>query len=132
MRLLSFVRLNRGRVVQAPGGLGGQCVDLTNLYLVDVWAKPEIHANAVDWPRAAIQGMTWEPNAPANSPPTGSIVIWGPYAPHGIGVFGHIAVALVADAMDLITFDQNWPDGAPCQLTMHDYGGVIGWFRPAG
>lgn len=132
MRAIAFVRLNIGRFVTAPGGLGGQCVDLTNLYLVEVWAKAEIHANAVDWQHAAIGGMTWERNAPANHPPPGAIVVWGPYPPHGIGVFGHIAVCLTADSMDLITFDQNWPDGAPCRFTLHDYGGVVGWFRPAG
>lgn len=132
MRTLAFLRSVLGRVVMAPGGLGGQCVDLANLYLIEVWGKPEIHANAADWQHAAVQGMTWERNAPANHPPAGAIVVWGPYAPHGIGVFGHIAVCLTADTMDLVTLDQNWPDGAPCRMTLHDYGGVIGWFRPAG
>jgi hypothetical protein len=132
MRTLAFVRANLGRVVQAPAGFGGQCVDLANIYLLDVWAKPEIHANAVDWQSARIQGMTWEPNGPANHPPLGSIVVWRPYAPHGIGIFGHIAIALTADAMDLVTFDQNWAEGSPCAFVLHDYGGVAGWHRPAG
>src|SRR5581483_9019661 len=108
--LLRFVSRHQGQRVTAPGGLGGQCVDLANLYLVDVWAKPEIHANAVDWQSARIQGMVWEPNAPANHPNRGDIVVWRQYAPHGIGIFGHIAVCLTADGMDLITFDQNWPE----------------------
>lgn len=132
MRFLAFVRLYRGRLVQAPGGLGGQCVDLINVYLLDVWSKPEIHANAVDWAQRTIQGMTWEPNGPANHPPTGAIVVWRQYAPSGIGINGHIAVCIAADAMDLVTFDQNWPEGSSCQFVLHDYGGVVGWFRPAG
>jgi|SRR5579871_4584289 len=131
MRLLAFVQLNLGIYVTAPGGDGGQCVDLANLFLIDVHGAPEIHANAIDWRQHTIGGMKWVANGPTNSPPAGAIVVWGPYAPWGIGPYGHIAVALIADGLSLITFDQNWPDGAPCQLTLHDYGGVLGWFEPA-
>ena len=48
------------------------------------------------------------------------------------GVFGHIAIALAADPMALLTFDQNWPEGSPSALTLHDYGGVLGWWALAG
>lgn len=127
MRALAFLAANVGRVVTAPGGYGGQCVDLLNLFLLDVQGQPEIHANAVDWRNARIAGMRWVENSPTNSPPAWSIVVWSQYAPHGIGVYGHIALAVSADGLTLVTFDQNWPDGAPCSLIVHDYGGVVGW-----
>ncbi len=132
MRLLTFVATHRGDRVTAPGGIGGQCVDLANLYLADVLVKSPIRANAVDWQRAHIAGMTWTPNGPVNGPGAGAIVVWNATPAHGIGQFGHIAVALLADSMDLLTFDQDWPVGAPCSIVGHDYRGVAGWFAFSG
>lgn len=130
MRLMQFVRAMLGRHVQAPGGLGGQCVDLVNLYLADVVGAPLVHANAADWRNDAVKGMRWVGNTPDNAPGTGCIVVWTAYAPHGIGSAGHIALALVADPNDFVSLDQNWPDGAGVTFQLHDYGGVAGWFAP--
>lgn len=131
MRLMQFVRSMLGRHVQAPGGLGGQCVDLTNLYLADVVGAQLVRADAAQWAGRAIPGLRWIENTPDNAPEYGCIVVWREYAPHGIGVAGHIAVALVADPNELVSCDQNWPDGAPVSLQLHDYGGVVGWFAPS-
>lgn len=129
MRVLDFVARYHGQYLTAPGGAGRQCVDLANQYLIDVWGLAEVHANAVDWPHAQIAGWRWTANSPANAPGLSALVVWGPYAAHEIGVFGHIALALAANTATLITFDQNWPDGSPCMLTVHDYGGVLGWWE---
>lgn len=130
LRTLQFVSANLGKHVQSPGGLGGQCVDLTNLYLMDVVVSPQVHANAVDWRNAKITEMHWVDNTPANNPPFGAIVVWQEYAPHGIGVNGHIAIVVQSDENSLVTCDQNWLDNAPVSLVLHDYGGVLGWFTP--
>lgn len=128
MRLMQFIRGMLGRTVQSPGGLGAQCVDLTNLYLLDVVGSPQVRADAADWRNRSVVGMRWVDNTPDNAPVFGDIVVWTQYAPHGIGPAGHIAIALVADPNLLLSLDQNWPDGAPVSFRDHDYGGVAGWF----
>lgn len=130
MKLLDFVARYNGQFLTAPGGIGGQCVDLSNQYLIDVLSDQPVRANAIDWRLASIVGMRWVANTPTNAPPAGALVVWKEYAPHGIGQYGHIALALVSDTNHLITFDQDWPIGSPCALTLHDYGGVLGWHAP--
>jgi len=132
MRTLAFVQAHIGSYLTAPGGAGRQCVDLVNVYLVDAFRQLPIQRNGVDWSTVSVPGFTWTPNTPLNAPPVGSLVVWGPYAKHSISEYGHIALALVADTMTLLTFDQDWPIGAACQLTLHDYGGVLGWHQLAG
>lgn len=131
MSVLSFASGTLGHRVTSPGGLGGQCVDLVDLYLLQELGKPQVQLNAVDWVGIQIPGMEWVKNEPNNYPPIGAIVVWGRYAPHAIGVYGHVAVALVADGLYLVSLDQNWPEGAPVSLRMHDYGGVLGWHQLA-
>lgn len=130
--LVAFITRWRGQPCNFPGGAGGQCVDLANEYLQDVWKHAPQHRNAVDWAGIALPGMRWLANSPTNTPPAGSLVVWGPYAKEEIGGFGHIAIAVYAEVMELLTFDQNWPEGSPCSLVTHDYGGVLGWHRPSG
>ena len=130
--LLSFVQRWRGQVCNVPGGAGGQCVDLANQYLQDVWKANPRRLNAVDWSRTVLPGMTWTPNSPTNTPPAYALVVWGKNAKDEIGPFGHIAVAIYGEVMQFLSFDQNWPSGAPCALVVHDYNGVLGWHRPSG
>src|SRR5581483_7312163 len=78
--LLRFVRRHQGQRVTAPGGLGGQCVDLSNLYLAEEWGRSHVYKNAKDWAGIPITGMRWVPNAPTNAPPPGAIVVFRPYA----------------------------------------------------
>lgn len=115
-----------GRHVHAPGGIGGECVDLANLWLLDN-GIPLVRRNAVDWAFGGIGGMTWVPNGPVNVPPTGALVVWDHYPALGIGPNGHIAVVLASDPMSLLTLDQNWPDGGNVSFVLHSYKGVLGW-----
>lgn len=130
MSALTFAERHVGTVVTAPGGQGGQCVDLANLYLFEEYRLPHVWANAYDWRNASIKGFRWVQNSPTNWPVIGSLAVWGYYPPHGIARDGHIALVMVADSMRLLTFDQNWPDGEGCLFNVHDYGGVIGWHAP--
>lgn len=126
--VLEFAAAHLGRRVAAPGGIGGQCVDLANLWLISTGGSA-VRANAADWPRHAIPGWRWVGNAPANSPPAGAIVVWKANVPVlSVGPYAHIAVAIAADAWTLVTLDQDWPRDAPVALVVHDYTGVAGWF----
>ncbi len=124
--LASFVARYLGQSVQAPGGLGGECVDLANLWLAARNPPlPHVYRDAVNW-REAIPGLTWTANEPTNSPPPGALVVWQPTPELGIGQAGHIAVALVADANSIVSLDQNW-NWRYVHFVVHSYAGVIGW-----
>jgi hypothetical protein len=125
-----FIGKHNGQYVTAPGGYGGQCVDLCNVFLIEERHQQPVRANAIDWSHVTIPGMSWVANSPSNFPPPGSIVVWGEYPPHGIGPYGHVAVSVLADGMNVLSFDQNYPSGTPCHLQYHDYGGVLGWHKP--
>lgn len=132
MDALDFAWRHIGDVVRAPGGIGGECVDLANLWLLECCGLPHVFADAVNWRDAPIRGFKWVQNTPTNFPSSGDLVVWGAYAPHGIGQAGHIALCQVADANHLITLDQNWPEHAAVGLHLHDYGGVLGWQHRGG
>jgi hypothetical protein len=124
--ILDWAAARLGSLVKAPGGVGGECVDLANLWLL-ANGVPAVRANAADWARA-LAGLGWTRNGPDNFPRQGDIVVWrADVFAHGIGPFGHIAVCLVATPNKLLTVDQDWPVGAPVALTIHDYVGVAGW-----
>jgi hypothetical protein len=126
MTPLNFAARHLHQRVTAPGGLGGECVDLANVYMVDVLHLPERQLNAIDW-AVAVPGLHWTPNGPVNYPPAGGLVVWHAYPPHGIGQAGHIAICLSADPLYLVSLDQNWPEHYYVALELHDYGGVAGW-----
>lgn len=129
MRILSFAASVLGRRVQAPGGLGGECVDLANLYLSQVWSLPHVWSNAVDWKQIRLPGWSWTDNKATNHPPAGSLVVWGQSKQAGTGPNGHIAIALYSEVMYLTTLDQNWLVEA-VSLNLHNYSGVLGWHSP--
>ncbi len=129
---LSCMAANLGQRVQAPGGLGGECVDWANIFLAEVHRLPPVHANAVDWRNVTLPGFTWVANTPFNAPGLGSLVVWHAYPRLSVGPNGHIAVAVSGDSGHFIACDQNWPEGSPVALTLHAYGGVAGWLAPAG
>jgi hypothetical protein len=127
--VLQFARDHVGQHVKSPGGLGGQCVDLVENWWLSR-GLPPIPGNAVNlWRNAPPARFLAVMNGPANFPVAGDVVIWREYAPQMIGAAGHCAVALAADASWLLTLDQNWPDGSPVAVVLHDYGGVVGWLR---
>jgi hypothetical protein len=126
-KLLHFLRAELDRHVTSPHGLGGECVDLIELWAL-VLGAAAIPGNAVDLGALADKAQwAWTANGPTNAPPAGAIVVWGPWPAEGIGRNGHTAVALLGSTMDLLTLDQNWPTGAPVTVNLHDYGGVQGW-----
>jgi hypothetical protein len=126
-KLLLFMRAHLGRWVTSPHGLGGECVDLVELWALALGASA-LPGNAVDLGALADKAQwTWTSNGPSNAPPAGAIVVWGPWPAGGIGRNGHTGVALVGGAMDLLTLDQNWPAGSSVAVQLHDYGGVQGW-----
>jgi hypothetical protein len=129
MSPLTFAAKYLGQRVTAPGGLGGECVDLINLWLDYAYHLPPVRANAADWRNDTIPGSIWVVNGPMNFPAAGSIVVWGESAEAGTGPNGHIALALYGDPLHFLSCDQNWPEGAPVSLRLHTYAGVKGWFR---
>lgn len=125
MSPLAFAMRNLGHAVQAPGGIGGECVDLANLYLLAL-GYPHVYRNAADWSGIVLPGFKWQANSPTNYPGSGDVVVWHSDGPAGIGVNGHIAIVLAADAMQLLTLDQNWSVRS-VTLQLHSYAGVAGW-----
>ncbi len=128
--LLALLTRCLGTRVQAKGGLGGECVDWANIYLANVWGQTAIQRNASDWATVEVNGFAWTANGLSNYPPAGSLVVWGQSAAAETGPNGHIAVALPADSMHLLTCDQNWPEGRPVSIVQHTYAGVLGWQTP--
>jgi len=129
MTLLDFVASVYHKRVTAPGGLGGQCVDLSNLYIIDAYSLPPVRANAVDWQRQKLPGFLWVSNGPTNSPSPGSLCVWNPSKDIGVGQYGHIAIALSADSMHFLSLDQDWWV-QQCIPVLHDYKGLAGWHSP--
>jgi len=130
VKTLAFAMRYLGHQVQAPGGIGGECVDLANLYLLAL-GHPHVYRNAADWAGMALPGFIWQANSPANYPASGDIAVWHSDGPEGIGANGHIAVVLVADSMQLLTLDQNWSVRV-VTLQLHSYAGVAGWHHLRG
>lgn len=130
MTCAGFLARYLHQTITAPGGLGGECVDAANQYLISVLGLPPVRANAVDWAAAAVSKSVFLPNQPTNSPATGDIVVWGPSPPVGIGANGHIAVVIVADVMHLLSADQNWNGVHALEIAVHSYRGVLGWWHP--
>ena len=127
--LADFIGQVYGTIVTAPAGVGGECVDLADLYALLCYGTPHVYRNAVDWAQGSIPGWGWIPNQPTNYPHTGDLVVWGASAAAGTGPNGHIAIALSASSMKIVSVDQNWPRGSPVTLRLHSYDGVLGWLR---
>ena len=82
----------------------GQCVGLVEVW-IDVNKHPHIFGNAADLLVNADRAhYTVTIDGPANFPPMGAIVCWdGTWG----GGYGHTAVVLAANAMQLVVFEQN-------------------------
>jgi len=133
VNLAEFVAKYAGKFVTAPGGIGGECVDLANQYGQEVFGFPHEWKNAIDWYGTDPAHYSWTRNEPGNAsqyPQPGDVVVWGPDAKIGTGPLGHIDIFLSGDGFQFHGFDQNWPIGAPAHVQWHNYEGVIGWGRP--
>lgn len=132
MTLAAFVLAYLGRPLDLDHRFGPQCMDLAEEYVAQVLHAPPLTGNAIDvWRHGARPGYTLVANGPTNAPLPGDLVVWGgPDAAVGTTEFGHIAVALLADSMGFLSFDQNWPERSTCHVQPHRYTGVLGWLRP--
>ena len=133
MTLDQFVAEYDGKRIVSAGGLGGQCVDLANQYVAELFGFPHEWHNAIDWFGVDPQRFRWVRNDPhdlAQIPPRGSLMVWGPNSGVGTGALGHIDVVLSAGPQSFVGFDQNWPLGAYAHHVAHSYAGVIGWGIP--
>jgi len=130
MTLNEFVTAHINTYVRcsAPSCIGGQCMDLVNLYGEEVLGignpfTTELCAKDV-WTAVLPQ---FTKSTSISELQAGDIVIWGT----DVGVCGHIDVCV--DPGDLLThftgFDQNWPIGAPCALVTHTFFGALGAIR---
>lgn len=129
--LQEFINQYNGKFADFDGYYGAQCVDL-----VQFWSKKlgggRFWGNAVDIAGQTQDGFyEWIVNTETAVPLPGDIIVWGQYKPYGITVWGHIAIVEAANLERFVSFDQNWPVGAPAGLVAHnDYAGVLGWLRP--
>lgn len=126
-----FVRRHLGLYVTDDGSLGpnpagAQCVNWPNLWcehlgieLLPGDAGTFIYDNHPD--------CDWVANEPMNCPERGAIVVWGESA---LLPFGHVDVCVWSTVYELCGSDQNWPEGSPVHIQMHNYSGVAGWLMP--
>lgn len=115
--------------------LRGQCVQLVCYYVVMVWGKPVIWADAYQWFASNAQSDQYtrvanNHNDPNQIPPRGAVIVWGPNTP-GSGGAGHIAIVIDArpGASTFVSFDQNW-GGKKAHLVTHNWSNVVGWLLP--
>ena len=123
--VLTFVQSFLGKAGTGTNAANsGQCVGLVERW-VTLNDHPAIPGNAVDlYANADAGSYAKTPNGPVNYPPKGAIVCWdGTWG----GGYGHCAVVLAANAMQLVVFEQNDPEGAAPLVATHSYGGVSGW-----
>ena len=115
--------LQKGAVGTNPVNTG-QCTGLAMLW-AQANSKPLIFANAKDLlDQAPLDAYIMYKNGPFNSPPPGSLVVWG--AAWGAG-YGHVAVVIAANDMHVAVFEQNDPTGSGPNVATHTYDGIIGW-----
>jgi hypothetical protein len=136
MLIDQFTTKYKGRFVDYDHAFGAQCVDLMRQYCYDVrgvdgymaipstGAAKNIFYNFKD-NKYFVKVL----NGKYNAPKKGDIVFFGTYL-FLYGLSGHVAVCEAADAMNLLTFDQNYPTGTPCHFQKHSYKGCLGWLTP--
>src|SRR5690348_581399 len=117
---LDFAWAHIGDRLTAPNGDGGECVDLANLWLLEAYNVAHVYRNAVDWATTAVPKFKWVPNLPNNGPTPGCLVVWQHNPYWGIGINGHIALCLCASTHYIVSLDQNWPEGSPARIHLHD------------
>ncbi len=123
--LIAFIRKYLGVANTGDNPVNkGQCTGLVEVW-IDIHRLPHIYGNAKDLlANADPAHYTVTRNTPTDIPQPGAILVWG--ATWG-GGYGHTAVVVAASLMQVVTFEQNDPEGAPPTVMTHDYAGVLGW-----
>lgn len=133
MTLVQFVAHWTNQKCDYDGYFGGQCVDLADFYMRDVWGIPPFFVTgAVDLFGHRPDLIEWIANNPhdANQVPLpGDMIIWHLDRLVGTGINGHVDIFLSGRAgLDAFTgFDENWPIGSKPHPQAHTYEGVRGW-----
>lgn len=131
--LAQFVAYWNGRYCDFDGYYGGQCVDLADFYIRDVWGVPPFFVTgAVDLFGHRPDLIEWIANDAGNAkqyPRPGDLVIWHLDRTVGTGVNGHVDIWLRGDGNHFTGLDENWPLGARPHEVQHNYAGVRGWGR---
>ena len=125
VNLASFISQYLGKANTGENSVNkGQCVGLIEVWL-SANGKSHIPGNAVDLLANADPKVYKKTvNIPTNVPPPGAIVTWnGSWG----GGYGHTAVVVAANVLQLVVFEQNDPDGAPPTVVTHPYSGVQCW-----
>lgn len=130
MRIEEFVNKYNGRYLEADGAYWYQCVDLTKKWQQENgWGVT--HGNASQWPVNANKNeYQWIANGIRNKPEPGDIVVFS-----GNGKYGHIAVCISANYLNLTCLEQNRPLRSPCHVVYtRNYGlgtsmPVRGWLH---
>lgn len=131
--LAQFVAHWTNRYCDYDGYFGGQCVDLADFYMRDVWGIPPFFVTgAVDLYGHRPDLIEWIANDAGNPnqfPRPGDMVIWHLDAQVGTGINGHVDIFLSGGGLKFTGLDENWPIGSKPHPQLHNYQGVRGWGR---
>lgn len=132
MKLKEFIKKYQNKTVDYDKSFGGQCVDLFNQYLVDVY---KINEPIKEFPVvSAFQlfdmakrkpNFETQNNGLFDIPKEGDIIVWN----KGVGVHGHVGICVKAGLMSLEVFEQNWNGVQSCVINKHNYKYITGFFR---
>lgn len=120
MSIYDLIREYDGKQLDFDGAYGGQCTDLAKKFASEN-GKPVIRGNGKDWANA----FNWVAYKAGLVPSEGDIIVWGT----GVGIYGHVAVVIDADAKGFKSFDQNWDHDHTCHIETHSYKNILGWNR---
>jgi hypothetical protein len=132
MSFKEFVKKYENKTVDFDGSYGGQCVDLFNQYIKEIWG---INEPIKEFPVASAyqlydmatkkSNFVCQLNGPNDVPQEGDVIIWT----QGVGPHGHVGLYVSGDVMNLKVFEQNWNNVQKCVINDHKYNNIKGWFR---
>jgi len=132
MSLKEFIKKYENKVVDFDGAYGGQCVDLFNQYIKEVWGIkepvkefPVASAYQLFDKAKAKSNFITQLNGPNDVPQEGDVIIWN----QGVGPHGHVGIYVDGDVMKFNCFEQNWNNIQKCVKNSHTYNHITGWFR---
>ena len=132
MNLKQFIKKYQDKTVDYDKAFSGQCVDLFNQYLVDVYKiKDPIREFPVMSAFQLFDMAKRKPNFETQNnglfdiAKEGDIIVWN----QGVGPHGHVGICVKAGLMSLEVFEQNWNGVQKCVINKHGYKNIIGFFR---